>query len=300
MVKPAAFDYVSASSVEHAVSVLAEVGDEAKLIAGGQSLIAMMNFRLARPATLVDINRVAGLDGIEVADQSVAIGALVRHRRLELGGDVPGPLGKLLSSAGHHVGHLPIRTRGTFCGSIAHADPASEWCVLAALLDAQMECTSPRGRRLVPAEEFFITIFTTALEADEVLTAVHLPLLGDQQHVGFEEFSRRAGDFAIVMAMSIIDVTDDVITGARIALGGVASLPVRATAAEATLVGQAPTAEAFAAAAEAAAAHVSPNGDVHGPAEFRVDLVRAMVRRSLTKSYASGSYASGSYAPGSV
>lgn len=285
-VKPATFDYVSASSVEHAVDVLAELGDEAKLIAGGQSLIAMMNFRLARPGTLVDINRVAGLDTIEVADQLVAIGALVRHRRLELGADVPGPLGRLLSVAGHQVGHLPIRTRGTFCGSIAHADPASEWCVLAALLDAQMEATSPRGRRLIPAEEFFITIFTTALEMDEVLTAVHLPLLGEQQHVGFAEFSRRAGDFAIVMAMSVIDVTDDVITSARIALGGVASVPARSTAAEAALVGHPPTEDTFAAAAEAAAAHVSPNGDVHGPTEFRTDLVRAMVRRSLTSSYA--------------
>lgn len=287
-VKPASFDYVSASSIDQAVSVLSELGDDAKVIAGGQSLVAMMNFRLAHPAALVDINRVPGLDRIDVGADSVAVGALVRHRRLELGGEVPGPLGELMAEAGHHVGHLPIRIRGTFCGSIAHADPASEWCVLAALLDARMEATSTRGTRIIPAEEFFVTIFTTALEPDEILTAVHLPLLPANQQVGFAEFSRRAGDFAIVMAMTALEIVDGTITDARVALGGVAAQPTRSSAAEAVLVGRAPSAETFGDAAAAAAENVTPHGDVHGPAEYRVDLARTMVQRSLARALGEG------------
>lgn len=282
--KPAAFEYVAPRSLDEVFTALAHFGEDAKVLAGGQSLVPTMNFRLARPSALVDIGRLPELDDVDIRRGAVEIGALTPHRRLELGGDVSGPLGQLLSSAGRLVGHLPIRIRGTFGGSIAHADPASEWCVLAALLDATVLATSQRGTREIAARDHFITVFTTALEADEVITGVRLPLLGPDHRVGFAEFSRRAGDFAIVMAMTAFRVCDGVIDDPRIALGGVADRPVRVDVAEEILRGATPGSAAFEEAAEAASTSVNPHGDVQGPPEFRRDLVRAMTRRALEQS----------------
>ncbi len=284
--KPAAFEYVQPRSLEEAVSALQRFGDDAKVLAGGQSLVPMMNFRLARPSALVDIAHVPGLDGIEIGAADVAVGALVTHRRLELGGEVPGALGSLLSAAGRCVGHLPIRTRGTFGGSIAHADPAAEWCVLATLMDADVLIASADGARSVPAESFFVTVFTTAVEPTDVITGVRLPLLGPDDRSGFCEFSRRAGDFAIVMAMVALQVRDGAVAAARIALGGVADRAVRATAAEAALLGAAPDREAFEEAGAIAARDVEPYEDLHGPPQYRRDLVRVMVRRALEQAVA--------------
>jgi carbon-monoxide dehydrogenase medium subunit len=280
--KPAPFDYFPASSVAEAVAVLAELGDGGKVLAGGQSLLPMMNFRLARPEALVDIGGLTELRGVRTRDGFIEIGALTRHLDLERTG-LPGPLGSLLRSAGAHVGHLPIRTRGTFGGSVAHADPASEWCVLAALLDAQMTVTRLAGTRTVAAADFFTTIFTTALEPDELLTAVTLPRLDETYRVAVAEFARRAGDFAIVAAMVACSVRDGTIADARVGLGGVADRPVRAAAAESLLVGQPPGDEAFRAAADAAAAAVSPPADIHGSAGYRRDLVSVLVRRALER-----------------
>lgn len=282
--KPAAFEYLAPRSLDETFAALEHFGEDAKVLAGGQSLVATMNFRLARPSALVDIGHLTDLVGVDAGEHAVEIGALTSHRRLELGGDVGGPLGRLLSQAGHLVGHLPIRTRGTFGGSIAHADPASEWCVLAALLDATVLATSPRGTREIAASEHFITVFTTALEPDEVITGVRLPLLGPDHRVGFAEFSRRAGDFAIVMAMTSFLLRDGAIDDPRIALGGVADRPVRVTAAEEILRGAAPGPAAFEEAAQAASTSVDPHGDLQGPPEFRRDLVRAMTRRALEQS----------------
>ncbi len=279
--KPARFDYVRPRSLDEACAALHELGDDAKVLAGGQSLVPMMNFRLARPSALVDVGHVPGLDRIDVDGTGVEVGAMVRHRRLERGGDVPGPLGGLLSAAGRCVGHLPIRTRGTFGGSVAHADPASEWCVLVTLLDADVRVTSTVGTRTLPAAPFFVTVFTTTAEPTEVITGIRLPLLGDADRAGFCEFSRRAGDFAIVMAMTVLHLDDGVISSARIALGGVADTPVRAPGAEAALIGATPDHDAFAEAGAIAADAVDPHEDVHGSAEYRRDLVRVMVRRSL-------------------
>ena len=284
--KPAAFEYVQPRSLEETVSALHRFGDDAKVLAGGQSLVPMMNFRLARPSALVDIAHVPGLDGIAIGSSDVAVGALVTHRRLELGGEVPGPLGSLLSAAGRCVGHLPIRTRGTFGGSIAHADPAAEWCVLATLMDADVLIASADGARSVPAESFFVTVFTTAIEPTDVVTGVRLPLLGPDDRIGFQEFSRRAGDFAIVMAMVALQLRDDVVAGARIALGGVADRAVRATAAETALLGAVPDRAAFEEAGALAARDVEPYEDLHGPPEYRRDLVRVMVRRALEQAVA--------------
>jgi carbon-monoxide dehydrogenase medium subunit len=280
--KPAPFDYLPASSVAEAVATLAELGDGGKVLAGGQSLLPMMNFRLARPEALVDIGGLTELRGVRSQHGLIEIGALTRHLDLERT-DLPGPLGSLLRSAGAHVGHLPIRTRGTFGGSVAHADPASEWCVLAALLDASMTVVGPAGTRTVAAADFFTTIFTTALEPDELLTAVSLPSLDETYRVAVVEFARRAGDFAIVAAMVACRMRDGTIEEARVALGGVADRPVRATAAEALLTGQPAGDAAFRAAADAAAAAVSPPADIHGSSGYRRDLVSVLVRRALER-----------------
>ena len=279
--KPPPFRYEAPETLEEALALLAEHGDEAKVLAGGQSLVPMMNFRLARPEVVVDIGRVPDLDRIRTTDGHVVIGTKVRHRELEHP-PFAGPLGSLVSRAAHHVGHLPIRLRGTFGGSLAHADPAAEWCILARALDAQVRVRGPSSERVVDAGDFFETVFTTVLEPDEIVTEVVLPHLDDRWRTGLSELSRRAGDFAIVAVMSAIRVDDDRITDARIAVGGVAGTPVRLPEAERELIGAAPTAEAFATAAAAGAAAVDPAGDIHGSGEYRRDLVRVLTERALS------------------
>ncbi|MCE2525058.1 MAG: FAD binding domain-containing protein [Acidimicrobiia bacterium] len=292
--KPARFAYVAPDSIEDVLDALDRFGDEAKVLSGGQSLVPMMNFRLARPEVIVDIGRVGGLDGMSVVNGSLTVGARVIHARLEAPtGAMPdgrteplgGVLGSLLPEVARFVGHLPIRARGTFGGSIAHADPAAEWCILARTLDAEMVALRRGGERVIAAADFFETVFTTALEPEELLAAVHLPILGDDWRAGFCEFSRRAGDFAVVAAMTAVrlDPATGAISEARIGVGGVAGVPVRLPAAEATLVGEVPGAEVHAAAAEVAAGEVDPAGDLHGSAAYRRDLVRAMVARALAQ-----------------
>ncbi|MGH8872448.1 MAG: FAD binding domain-containing protein [Acidimicrobiia bacterium] len=279
--KPASFEYFAPESVDDAVSLLAEV-DQAKVLAGGQSLVPAMNFRLARPTALIDINRLPGLDHVTVADDEVRIGALTRHRRFEEPA-VAGPLGRLLAEMAHHVGHLPIRVRGTFGGSLAHADPAAEWCLVARTLDATMVAVSTDGERLIPAAEFFATVFTTALGPRELLTEVRMPLLGDRHAVGFSEFSRRAGDFALVMVAVVVEIGDGVVTKANIGAGGVSDVPVRLSGAEDVLVGQPWESRYWDAAAEAARAEVDPFEDIHASPEYRRDLVEALVRRACSQ-----------------
>lgn len=273
--KPAAFDYVAPRSLAEAVAAMT-LNADAKVIAGGQSLVPMMNFRLARPGLLVDINGIPGLDGIAVRDGMLCIGALARHARFEAA-VCDGPLGVLLPVVAHHIAHTPIRTRGTFCGSLCHADPASEWCATALMLDAVMVAEGPAGRREIAARDWFQGLFTTALAADEILVEVRLPLLGAGWRVGFQEFSRRAGDYALAMAVVALRVDGARVAEARIGLGGIAFTPLRASAAEAALVAGA-TPEA---AADAAAAEVEPMDDPQASAELRRDLVRAMVKRAL-------------------
>ncbi len=285
--KPAAFDYHAPQTLDEALSLLREHQDEAKVLAGGQSLVPAMNFRLARPAVLVDIARVPGLDRIELDDPGgVTVGARVRHLDLEHN-TIPGPLGVLLARTGRWVGHYPIRVRGTFGGSLAHADPAAEWCALACALDAEMHCRSADGDRAVGAGDFFEQMaFTTCLAPDELLVGARLPRLGDSWGVGMAEFARRWGDFAIVLAVAAVERDGDSVAGARIVLGGVAGGPVRATHAEAALSGRAATPESVAAAAAAAAEEVDPTGDIHGSADYRRDLVRTMVTRALSQALA--------------
>ena len=279
--KPAPFYYHAPTTIEEAVALLAEhAPDDGRVLAGGQSLVPTMAFRLARPRHLVDINGVAGLDRLEVEGGRLCIGATVRHAAFERPA-VDGPLGLLLSEVSHHIAHHPIRTRGTFCGSIAHADPASEWCALAAALDAEMMAISTRGVRLISAPDFFKGLMTTALEEDELLAEVRLPMLRPDVQFGFSEFSRRAGDFAIAMAFAIYLLQDGVIAESRVAIGGAEAAPRRIVEAEYALKGRQPTSDSFTLAAEIAAKRVDPLDDEHTNASYRRDLVLALVHRAL-------------------
>ena len=279
--KPPPFTYHAPTSVPDALTLLSTLAD-AKVLAGGQSLVPAMNFRLARPANLIDINRLRDLSYIREDDGWLAIGALARHVDFE-SVEVPDPLGSLLKIIAHQIGHLPIRVRGTFVGSVAHADPAAEWCLLAATLGAKIVCESLEGKRIVSSDDFFENVFTTTLRSNELLVEVRLPLLSPAARVGFEEFSRRAGDFAVVMALTAFEMDGDVVREARIGLGGVGGTAVRATEAEEMLVGKPLTDERIVEAAGVAADSVEPWEDIHGSTEYRKDLIRALTRRALTQ-----------------
>lgn len=279
--KPAPFEYHAPRTVEEAVGLLAQVAPrDGRVLAGGQSLVPAMALRLARPAHLVDINGVAGLERLAVEAGELVIGACVRHAAFHRP-VAEGPLGTLLSQVARHIAHYPIRTRGTFCGSLAHADPASEWCLVAATLDARMMARSVRGTRAIAAADFFHGAMTTALEAEELLAAVHVPLLPADARFGFSEFSRRAGDFAIAMALATYRLRDGVMADPRVGIGGVESAPRRVAQAEAALKGNRPGPEAFRDAADAVARAVMPLDDAKYPARYRRDVARAMARRAL-------------------
>jgi carbon-monoxide dehydrogenase medium subunit len=283
-VKPAPFTRHVPKTIDEAVRMLAEFApQDGRVLAGGQSLVPIMAFRLAKPAHLVDINEVAGLDRLAVADGSLVIGATVRHAAFHKP-VVDNPLGRLLSTVARHIAHYPIRTRGTFCGSIAHADPASEWCLTAVTLDATMVARSLRGERAVPAKNFFEGLMSTALAEDELLAEVRIPLLAEDARFGFTEFSRRAGDFAMTAALVTSRLADGKMRDVRIGVGGAESSPRRIAEAEAALEGKASGDAAFRAAAEGAADAVEPLEDHQTSAEYRRDLVRAMVRRALEQS----------------
>jgi carbon-monoxide dehydrogenase medium subunit len=244
-----------------------------------------MAFRLARPAHLVDINGVAGLDTLGVEGGALRIGACVRHAAFHRP-VCDGPLGRLLSAVVRHIAHYPIRMRGTFCGSVAHADPASEWSLVAATLDATMVAQSTRGERLIPAAEFFEGVMTTALAEDELLREVRLPILPDSTRFGFQEFSRRAGDFGIAMALATYRVEGGAIADPRIGIGGAEDRPRRIAEAEGALAGKEPGDAAFRAAAAAAADAVDPMEDFSTSAQYRRDLVATLTRRALEQASA--------------
>jgi carbon-monoxide dehydrogenase medium subunit len=279
--KPAPFQYHAPTTIEEAVATLSEVAsDDGRVLAGGQSLVPIMAFRLARPAHLVDINGVEALRRLAVEGDTLSIGACVRHAAFHKP-VVDGPLGRLLAKVVRHIAHYPIRTRGTFCGSIAHADPASEWCLVAAALGAEMVVRSVSGARTIPVQDFVLGIMTTALNEDELLVEVRLPILPADTHCGFYEFNRRAGDFAIAMALVTYRVQNGAISEPRVAVGGAEPLPRRIAAAEQALAGLAPGKQAFEAAADAAASAVEPLDDAITSADYRRDLVRTVTRRAL-------------------
>jgi carbon-monoxide dehydrogenase medium subunit len=284
--KPAAFRYHAPKTVDEAVALLAEFAtDDGRVLAGGQSLVPTMAFRLARPAHLVDINGVEALNRIAVADGKLVIGACVRHSAFHKP-VCEGPLGKLLIDVVHHIAHYPIRNRGTFCGSLAHADPASEWCLVLAALDGEVVAQSVRGTRTIAARDFFKGIMTTALRDDELLVEARLPLLPAGTRCGFYEFSRRAGDFALAAAVGVYRLDGGKIAEPRLAIGGAEVNPRRIAQAERALAGAAPGDQAFRAAAQAAMEAIDPMEDIINSAEFRRDLVLAVARRALERAAA--------------
>jgi aerobic carbon-monoxide dehydrogenase medium subunit len=282
--KPAPFVRHVPKTLDEALRMLAEVApQDGRILAGGQSLVPIMAFRLAKPAHLVDINEVAGLEKIGSDGKLLTIGARVRHAAFHKQ-VVDNPLGRLLTVVARHIAHYPIRMRGTFCGSLAHADPASEWCVVAATLDATLVAKSIRGERTIAARDFFTGIMSTALTEDELLVEARLPLLAKDAKFGFNEFNRRAGDFAMAASLVTYRVQAGKIAEARVGVGGAEPSPRRIADAEAALNGKTPGDNVFRAAAEAAAKAIDPLEDHQTNAEYRRDLVRAVVRRALEQS----------------
>ena len=280
--KPAPFDYVAPRTVAEAVDHLARHGRDARVLAGGQSLVRLMNTRLATPAVIVDINRVEGLDGIAVENGSVRIGALARQRAAELS-EVVRAEAPLFAEAGGHVAHPSVRRRGTVVGSIAFADPSAELPAALLALDGDAIVSGPDGERTVAAADLFTGAFATSLAAGELITAVRVPR-GAVGRTGsaWVEVSRRHGDLPICGAGAVVTLDDDgTIAGARVALCGVGATPVRATAVEEALAGAEPIDDAIARAADDAARDLDPPSDPHGSADFRRHLAVVMTRRSV-------------------
>ena len=282
--KPAPFVHHAPKTLDEALTILAEVAPkDGRVLAGGQSLVPIMAFRLAKPAHLVDINGVASLDKIASDGKTLSIGACVRHAAFHKS-VVDNPLGQLLSTVVRHIAHYPIRMRGTFCGSLAHADPASEWCLVAASLDAALIAKSTRGERVIAAKDFFTGIMSTTLAENELLAEARLPLLSNDAKFGFNEFSRRAGDFAMAASLVTYRLQGGKMAEVRVGVGGAESFPRRIPEAEAVLNEKMPGDAVFRAAAENAAKAIDPLEDHQTDAEYRRDLVRAVVRRALEQS----------------
>jgi aerobic carbon-monoxide dehydrogenase medium subunit len=237
--KSAPFVYAAPATVDEAVGLLAEHGDEAKVLAGGQSLVPLLALRLARPGVLVDVNRVRGLAGVQRENGAVRVGALTRHAVVEHDWDLAAAV-PLLARAAPMIGHFQIRNRGTVGGSLAHADPAAEWPAVALALDAELEVRSAGGTRTVGARDFFVSTFTTALEPADLLVAARFPAWGPGCGFAVEELARRSGDFAIAGAVCGVQLADGRVTRAAIALLGMGSTPRRADAAEQQLAGAVP------------------------------------------------------------
>lgn len=281
--KPAPFKYVVAQSIDHALALLEQHGADAKLIAGGQSLVPMMNFRLARPEWLIDINRVGDLAGISFERGVLRIGSMTRYCELHasalVGANVP-----LLHDVLPHIAHAAIRNRGTIGGSVCHADPAAEMPVALLALDAEFEIRGPHGTRRVAADAFFVGQMTTAVEPDEILVAIHIPAQRATDSFNFTEFARRRGDFALTSVVSVLRFSADRISDhVRITIGSLAERAMRAREAERLLTGQVPRTALFEQAAHAAAIEVQVGSDLHASADYRRDLIRTHVLLGLSE-----------------
>lgn len=279
--KPSAFEYFTPNTVEEAVGLLEKYEDEAKILAGGQSLVPIMNFRLGRPEVLIDINGIKDLDYIKEEGDDLLIGALTRQRDVELSPRVQEKC-PILAEAVSFIGHVPIRNRGTIGGSLVHADPSSELTTVICCLDGEMKMVGPSGDRTLGPEEFFLTYLTTSLEPSEILVEVRIPTLPQNTGWSFVELSRRVSDFAIVGVATLLFMEDGgICKEARIALGGVAPTPIRAEEAEELLAGQKITDALIAKAGEEAAEITEAEPDYHASAEYRKDMARVFVQRGL-------------------
>lgn len=279
--KPAPFEYFAPETVTEVLALLEEHGEDAKILAGGQSLVPMMNFRLVRPKALVDINNVAGLAYIREDDGLIRFGAMTRHRDLERSSLVQ-RLNGLLFEGVRHIGHVAIRARGTVGGSIVHADPTAELPLMLAALDGAISVVGPNGRRVINWDDLFLTYFTTSIEPGEICEEVIMPVLTPKSGWGFEEFTHRHGDFAIVAVAAVVEADEDKkCRVARLAVGGAAATPVRVRAAEQFLSGQPLTESAMAEAGRIVASEVQPESDLHASEKFRRDLAGTMTVRAL-------------------
>jgi len=280
-VKPAPFDYAAPESVEETLALLAEYGADAKLLAGGQSLMPLLNMRLARPAVIIDLNRVAALDYVKAADGEVRIGALVRQRAAERSPVVAQHL-PLVSDALQWVGHPQIRNRGTIGGSLAHADPSAELPAVAAALGATFVVAGSDGERTLASEDFFQGYLSTAIGATEVLTEVRFPAMAADQGWAFVEIARRHGDFALVGAAAVVHAADGRLRDVRLAFTGVGPTPVRIAEAEAALEGRALDDRVLADVARLVSDRLEPESDIQASAAYRKHVAGVLARRVLT------------------
>ncbi len=278
--KPPLFDYHDPAEVDGALELLAEHGEDAKVLAGGQSLVPLLNFRLAHPDHLIDLRRIGSLSYVRRGDGVLRIGTMTRQATLE-SSPLVADHWPLLTGALRFVAHAQIRNRGTVGGSVAHADPAAELPVAFTALDATFHVRSRSRTRTVGCRDFFITHLTTALEPDELLVEIEVPPVPSGTGWAFTEYSRRHGDFALGGASVLLTFGNGVCTRARLGLLAAADTPLRAEAAERVLEGNPVTEEATAEAARLAAADINPTGDIHGSSEYRKLLIEGMVRRAI-------------------
>jgi carbon-monoxide dehydrogenase medium subunit len=279
--KPAPFEYRRPTSLEEAAALLSEHHGEAKILAGGQTLVPLLNFRLAAPSILVDINEIEGLDRIELRDGRLNLGALVRWHQIEASRTIQ-PANPLLSEVVKHIAHYQIRNRGTWAGSCAHADPAAEFPAVAIVCGARFGVYSTRQTRTIEADDFFLGPLTTVLEPDEILTDVTFPAWPADRRWAFEEFSLRPGDFAIAGVATLIDGVDDAVS-CRLACFGVGEKPSRLARAEESIASEGLTRNAIARAAAEAAAEVDAQTDIHASADYRRALVEVLVERTVLR-----------------
>ena len=277
---PAAFDYRSAASLDEALALLAEHGDAAKLMAGGQSLIPLLKLRFAQPGMLVDIGRMKGMSGVGRHDGWLTIGALTRHVDLERAHDLPRQL-SVLPEAAHWIADPLVRNQGTIGGSICHADPSGDWGSVVLALDADLVARSAKGERVIHAADFFQGPFTTALRPDEILTEIRVASSSKPSAGAYNKLERKVGDFATVAVAVQVELDGNKVSKAGIGLTAVGPSNLKATAAEKALVGREPTDAVIAEAAKLAAAAAEPKDDVRGSAEFKKDVVRVYVQRGL-------------------
>jgi CO/xanthine dehydrogenase FAD-binding subunit len=284
--KPAAFEYHAPTTIDEALALLRANADNAKLLAGGQSLVPVMNFRLATPAMLIDLNRITALSYIGESQGTVSIGAMTRQRHVEKS-DVIAKHAPLLAETMPFIAHPQIRNRGTIGGSLAHADPAAELPAVMMALDARFKLQSAQGERWVNARDFFTGLFTTALQPNEMIVEIQVPAMSSRTGWAFDEVSRRHGDYALAGVAAIVTLdTQGRCSDARLVCLGVGPQPMRIQHATRALIGQIPTSDILRAVAEAAPSELAPSSDIHASADFRRHLAKVLTVRVLEKALA--------------